>query len=271
MKALLAGGGIDTSPEPAGHVGYFLFGYVPDPYTVYRGVRALEAGHTLTLKQGDAPRIHRYFDLQDGSSNTLFIGEKHTYAGDLGWMSGTRATLRNTGVSINSPAVRNVRTRRYWQYPTGSPPGLEPGEFTTEAMPSDEEMLDSLFGEKSQRSRILSGWPIVDERATVYELDDSYENGMGGMSGAMGGMSGAPEDTYDAEAVARAEAAMQLTLSVFTENPTLAVGGFGSQHPGGAQFALGDGSVRFCAETIDPTTFLQLGHRADGRLTGDEW
>ncbi|MDA1055058.1 MAG: DUF1559 domain-containing protein [Planctomycetota bacterium] len=212
-----------------------------------------------------------YFDLQDGSSNTLFIGEKHTYAGDLGWMSGTRATLRNTGVSINSPAVRNVRTRRYWQYPTGSPPGLEPGEFTTEAMPSDEEMLDSLFGEKSQRSRILSGWPIVDERATVYELDDSYENGMGGMSGAMGGMSGAPEDTYDAEAVARAEAAMQLTLSVFTENPTLAVGGFGSQHPGGAQFALGDGSVRFCAETIDPTTFLQLGHRADGRLTGDEW
>ncbi len=66
VKALLAGGGIDTSPEPAGHVGYFLFGYVPDPFTVYRGIRALEAGHTLTLKRGDALRIHRYFDLQDG-------------------------------------------------------------------------------------------------------------------------------------------------------------------------------------------------------------
>lgn len=66
VKALLAGGGIDTSPEPAGHVGYFLFGYVPDPFTVYRGVRALEAGHTLTLTPGSTPRIHRYFDLQDG-------------------------------------------------------------------------------------------------------------------------------------------------------------------------------------------------------------
>ena len=32
-----------------------------------------------------------YDDVSDGSSQTLFIGEKHVLQGDLGWMSGTRA------------------------------------------------------------------------------------------------------------------------------------------------------------------------------------
>ena len=34
VKALLAGGRVDTSPEPAGHVGFFLWGHVPSPYTL---------------------------------------------------------------------------------------------------------------------------------------------------------------------------------------------------------------------------------------------
>ncbi len=47
VKALLAGGQIDTAPEPAGHAGFFLWGSVPAPYTLYRGIRALPAGHCL--------------------------------------------------------------------------------------------------------------------------------------------------------------------------------------------------------------------------------
>ncbi|HEX9951947.1 MAG TPA: asparagine synthase (glutamine-hydrolyzing) [Rubricoccaceae bacterium] len=52
VKALLAGGGIDTAPEPAGHAGFFLWGSVPEPYTLYRGIRALPAGHTLWADAG---------------------------------------------------------------------------------------------------------------------------------------------------------------------------------------------------------------------------
>lgn len=55
VKALLAGGGIDTAPEPAGHAGFFLWGSVPSPFTLYRGIRALPAGHFMWVdKQGTA-------------------------------------------------------------------------------------------------------------------------------------------------------------------------------------------------------------------------
>jgi prepilin-type N-terminal cleavage/methylation domain-containing protein len=36
-------------------------------------------------------------DVTDGISHTIYLGEKITEPGDLSWMSGTRATLRNTG------------------------------------------------------------------------------------------------------------------------------------------------------------------------------
>lgn len=44
----------------------------------------------------------------------------------------------------------------------------------------------------------------------------------------------------------------------------LGVGGFASAHPGGAQFAYGDGSCQFVNEDIQPQAFQQYGHRADG-------
>ena len=46
VKALLAGGRVSRDPEPAGVVGFHLFGSVPEPFTCYREIRALPAGHT---------------------------------------------------------------------------------------------------------------------------------------------------------------------------------------------------------------------------------
>lgn len=202
-----------------------------------------------------------YFDLKDGSSNTLFIGEKETYAGDLGWMSGTRATLRNTGLLINATTGSNWRVRRYWPRPSGYPPGVASDELPAESLLSDEETLDVLLGDEPERLERLSAWSYVEEREAVhgengFELDDMYMSGGGIM---------------DAESSVEDQAAKKLALSVIAKNPALAVGGFGSQHPGGAQFAVGDGSVRFCSQTIDPLVFLRLGHRADGQLTTDDW
>lgn len=49
-------------------------------------------------------------DVRDGLAHTIFLGEKRIDADDLGWMSGTRATLRNAGTPINGArvAAKNV-------------------------------------------------------------------------------------------------------------------------------------------------------------------
>jgi prepilin-type N-terminal cleavage/methylation domain-containing protein/prepilin-type processing-associated H-X9-DG protein len=106
-------------------------------------------------------------DISDGTANTIFAGEKCVERQDLGWMSGTRATLRNTGTPINH---------------------------------------------------------TVDPDA--------------------------PPDP----------------AAKFQPAGDLAVGGFGSRHPGGANILFGDGAVRFLNDQIDNDLYQQYGHRADGKL-----
>jgi len=47
VKALLAGGKVTTDVDPAGRVGFFLWGHVPEPFTTYKAIRALPAGSCL--------------------------------------------------------------------------------------------------------------------------------------------------------------------------------------------------------------------------------
>jgi asparagine synthase (glutamine-hydrolysing) len=64
VKALLAGGQIDTSHEPAGHVGFFLWGHVPEPYTLYRGIRSLPAGTSLWIETGGRRREQPFCSIR---------------------------------------------------------------------------------------------------------------------------------------------------------------------------------------------------------------
>src|ERR1043166_4420217 len=63
VKALRAGGKIDNAPEPAGHVGFFLWGHVPDPYTFYRSVRSLPAGSSMWIDEHGARAPKKFCDV----------------------------------------------------------------------------------------------------------------------------------------------------------------------------------------------------------------
>ena len=63
VKALLAGGAIDTTPDPAGHAGFLLWGHVPEPFTLYRTITALPAGAVLWIDRAGRRDLAQRFDL----------------------------------------------------------------------------------------------------------------------------------------------------------------------------------------------------------------
>lgn len=166
----------------------------------------------------------RYTDVSDGASQTLFMGEKLILPGDLGWLSGTRSTLRNTGTPIN--AVLAVRRAVGG---VNAPPSTNVG--------------NNFYGDQGI---------------------DSFENlaASGGGNEPSQGEGGAGQAaTGDTDTSAA-------TVPIINGRPTnpTAVGGFSSDHPGGGNFAFGDGSIRYITATINMQVFQQLGHRADGQL-----
>jgi asparagine synthase (glutamine-hydrolysing) len=79
VKALLAGGQISAGRDPAGIVGFYLLGSVPEPFTTYAAIRALPAGSTLWLTaQGPQP-AKEYFSV----AHTWTDAERHPASGDV--------------------------------------------------------------------------------------------------------------------------------------------------------------------------------------------
>jgi prepilin-type N-terminal cleavage/methylation domain-containing protein/prepilin-type processing-associated H-X9-DG protein len=138
----------------------------------YRGVHH-DAEAPIDVNQNGVLYLNsavKYEDIPDGSSSTIFMGEALLSVNSApGWMSGTRATLRNAGTRLNA-----------------------------------------------------------------------------GRTGTSG-YGSAPTDDKDPGVV----------------------GGFSSYHTGGGHFAMGDGSVRFLSENIEPELFQHLANRHDGELAGD--
>jgi hypothetical protein len=164
----------------------------------------------------------RYDDITDGSSHTIFIGEKVPDAWDLHWLSGTKTTLRNTGVPIDWLTYRN-----------GLP---KPGGGTPPPP--------------------LSEMPALDESDP---LDDA--------SGQAIDQPAAPSVDAPAPIVAGTGAAATKPLP---GHPAF-VGGFGGEHPGGAIFAVGDGSIRFLSRNVAAKVLQALAHKSDGKLLTNDY
>ena len=106
-------------------------------------------------------------DIADGTSNTIYVGEKLHDENDLGWMSGTRATLRNTGSPMSNPSGRNPWT------------GAEEEKPVTngDKVPADKALAVGGFGSAHSGGVVMFGFgdgrvtPLVpDIDPKVYRL-----------------------------------------------------------------------------------------------------
>jgi asparagine synthase (glutamine-hydrolysing) len=63
VKALVAGGNVDTRFDPAAAAGFFLRGTVPEPFTMYRAIRALPAGTSCWIDHKGVHEPRTYFSI----------------------------------------------------------------------------------------------------------------------------------------------------------------------------------------------------------------
>ncbi len=82
VKALLVSGQVAKEPEPAGLVGFYLWGSVSEPWTLFRNVFALPAGHYLRVRAGvtGAPEtwndIRTYWQAEGGNATAQELQER---------------------------------------------------------------------------------------------------------------------------------------------------------------------------------------------------
>ena len=63
VKALIAGGNVDRRFEPAAAAGFLLRGTVPEPFTMYRAIRALPAGSYAYVDANGVSEPTQYFSI----------------------------------------------------------------------------------------------------------------------------------------------------------------------------------------------------------------
>lgn len=83
VKTLLGSGAVDQRADPAGHVGFFLWGAIPEPYTLYQGIRALPAGTSMTVSHDGNCAQHRFCSIPEEISQAEAEGNER--GRDIAW------------------------------------------------------------------------------------------------------------------------------------------------------------------------------------------
>jgi prepilin-type N-terminal cleavage/methylation domain-containing protein/prepilin-type processing-associated H-X9-DG protein len=240
-------------------------------------------------------------DIKDGAAYTLFIGEKLIDDTDLGWLSGTRATLRNTGWPLNQKVAGTG-------WPGGSMPWLFQYTPDDRGWAWSDQQIDPITGQVLQLDSATGEYVPIDPMAE-FSIDDSAEPPVDetpptdeptppaddatqptddptAVDEIANAASAEPADAAPRDAAmfdkfgAAKPAALKADKnglyphSRLGGNPAtpLMGGGFSSRHADGVNFALGDGSVRFIAESASAGLLGRLANRADGRtIDAKEW
>ena len=187
-------------------------------------------------------------DLKDGAAHTLFIGEKFPDDADLGWISGTPSTLRNTGSPLN-PMGRGAASG------AGSPPWLFTYQPKDDSWTWDNQQVDPLTGEM-----------VTVEPGTANIAEQQQSDAQAATESAASGDDAKVDEKQNSELESDDDGRLKHSKMGGDGKKPLAVGGFASSHTGGVNFSFGDGSVRFIDDNVSASLMGRLAHREDGNI-----
>ncbi len=194
-------------------------------------------------------------DVGDGITHTLFVGEKPVDPTELGWSSGTRATLRNMGSPINLAKGAGA----YGVLPPGFDDGFVSGGYGSESYGGASYGGEAYMDDEPD-AMDTEGEDEVDDLAD--ELVWTRESQAESYASSRYRMLSSDPNTW-----------LQISdlPSIFPNkaNSGSDVGGFSSNHTGGANFLHGDGAVSFISQNVDRVVLQQMANRADGKLPVD--
>ena len=107
VKALLAGGAVSRDPEPAGHAGFYLWGSVPEPFTLFKAIKQLPAGTSafVDLRGMTSPRRFHSIAAIHASASTQAV---------------ETATVKEANDEIRAALLDSVRHHLVADVPVGA-------------------------------------------------------------------------------------------------------------------------------------------------------
>lgn len=154
VKSLRVGEVRDSAPDPAGHVGFFLLGYVPEPHTLFKSIQALPAGCSYWLGADGKKTLTKYHNVAD------FFSKRERQLDPI-----------SLGEILRESLSESVRHHLVSDVPVGAflSAGLDSATVTALAMEAADTSLETM----TLRFDELSGTaadeaPLADEIARQY-------------------------------------------------------------------------------------------------------
>lgn len=152
--------------------------------------------------------------------------------------------------------------------------GIAFGSTTVQSDSSDAN-IGVFFGDSRTRIRDItdgtSNTLLIGERAWTYQSSNGFVESWAALTFMAGGETSGSGSCVNSscgfgDAVATTSIGINPDNAASTTRPRVT---YSSNHTGGAQFALADGSVRFLSENMDLQTLANLGAIRDGQVIGE--
>ena len=174
VQALQGIDAVDTSKNPAGHVGYFLWGHVPEPHTLFEGIRAVPAGHTVWA-DADGIREQQFASISEALADADPSAGRQTLATNGQRADGTASTMSREAVQqeLREALLDTVRHHMVADVDVGLflSAGLDSATLTALASEVTDRLRTVTLGFEEFRGTNENEVPGAERLAERYDTD----------------------------------------------------------------------------------------------------